>query len=131
MRSFFAACVAAVIAGLILPVEAHHSFSAAYDGNRPIAVRGKITKLGWANPHTHFYVDVVTQKGETQTWEVETASTIALTRAGMSRDEFVGKDVVVRGFLARDGSTTMVATTFTLVGSKKEFTSDELPPATR
>lgn len=131
MRSLFAACAAAAIAGLMFPVEAHHSFSAAYDGNRPIAIRGKITKLGWANPHTHFYVDVVTQKGETQTWEIETASTIALTRAGMTRDEFVGKDVVVRGFLARDGSTTMVATTFTLVGSKKEFTSDELPPGAR
>jgi hypothetical protein len=119
----------ALFVALAVPARAHHSFSAAYDGNRPIAVRGKITKLGWANPHTHFYVDVVNQKGQTQTWEVETASTIALSRAGMNRDEFVGKEVAVRGFLARDGTTTMVATTFTLVESKKEFTSDEVAPA--
>jgi hypothetical protein len=123
------ATVALVVVALVVPGQAHHSFSAAYDGNRPIAVRGKISKLGWANPHTHFYVDVVNQKGQTQTWEVETASTIALSRAGMNRDEFVGKEVAVRGFLARDGTTTMVATTFTLVESKKEFTSDEVAPA--
>src|SRR5688572_13409069 len=108
MKFLVSVFTAALFVPLALPVQAHHSFSAAYDGNRPIAVRGKISKLGWANPHTHFYVDVVTQKGERQTWEVETASTIALTRAGMSKDEFVGKEVVVRGFLARDGTTTMV-----------------------
>lgn len=131
MRSVFTAFAVAVVVGLVIPAQAHHSFSAAYDGNRPITVRGKISKLGWANPHTHFYVDVVNQKGETATWEIETASTIALSRAGMTREEFLGKEVVARGFLARDGTPTMVATTFTLVESKKEFTSDEVPPAAR
>jgi len=132
MKSVFTAALSvALLAGLAMPLDAHHSFSASYDGNKPVTIRGKISRLGWLNPHTHIYVDVVTQKGEMQTWEVETASTIALTRAGMRKEDFIGQDVIVQGFLARDGTPTMTASKFTLVSTKKEFSSDEAPPTPR
>jgi hypothetical protein len=131
MRWSFAVVWVLVLAGAAASVQAHHSFSATYDGNKPITVRGKISKLGWRNPHTHFYVDVLNQKGETVTWEVETASTLVLSRAGMKREEFIGADVIVKGFLARDGTPTMVASSFVMVESKKEFQSEELAPAAR
>ena len=55
-------------------VEAHHSFSAQYDGNKPIVLRGTINKMLWSNPHGHLYIDVKTADGRVITWELETAS---------------------------------------------------------
>ena len=52
---------AALSLGMLLAVpavQAHHSFSATYDGNKPVTLRGNVTKLGWSNPHAHIYVDV-------------------------------------------------------------------------
>ena len=41
-----------------LSLAAHHSFAAQYDRDKPITLKGPITKLEWANPHIYFYVDV-------------------------------------------------------------------------
>ena len=127
MRAFVIAFSAAIVMGLAVPIQAHHSYAGTYDGNKPMTIRGKITKLGWLNPHAHFSVDVVNQKGETITWDVETSTTIALSRAGIKKDDFVGQEVIVTGFLARDGSPTLGANKFKLVSLNKEFTSEAQP----
>ena len=131
MRLLFAAFSVAVLVGMAIPVQAHHSFSAVYDGNKPVTLRGKVSKLGWSNPHAHIYVDVVNQKGEKVTWEVESASATNLLRAGIRKEDFIGTEVIVKGFLAKDGTPTVNASSFTLVELKKEYTSDEAAPGAR
>ena len=123
--------LATVSLGVLLaaaPLQAHHSFSATYDGNKPITLRGTIVKMGWQNPHAHLYVDVKNADGKVVTWEVESAGPTALMKQGLRKEDFVGAEVIIKGFLAKDGTPTLNASSFTLVDAKKEFVSDEKTP---
>src|SRR6476469_6876223 len=110
-------------------LQAHHSFSATYDGNKPITLRGTIVKLGWQNPHAHIYVDVKNADGKVVTWEVESAGPTALMKQGLRKEDFVGQEVIIKGFLAKDGTPTVNASTFTLVEAKND--RDERRPDAR
>lgn len=102
--------------------HAHHSFAAQYDANKPITLRGTITRMLWSNPHGHLYIDVKMPDGKVVTWELETASPAGLYRRGWRRDDLpIGAEVVVRAFLARDGTPTANATTVTLTATGKEL----------
>ena len=118
--------------GLLLaatvPVLAHHSFSATYDGNKPITLKGTVSKLGWQNPHAHIYVDVKNADGKVVTWEVESAGPTALLKQGLRKEDFVGAEVIIKGFLAKDGTPTVNASSFTLVELKKEFVNEQTTP---
>jgi len=109
-------------------VQAHHSFSAVYDGNKPITITGTVSKLGWSNPHSHIYVDVKNPNGEMVTWEIESAGASALLRAGIRREDFVGTEVIVKGYLAKDGTPAANANSFEIVGTDIGFTSEEAGP---
>jgi hypothetical protein len=98
--------VAAGIAWIVLPAQAHHSFAAQYDAAKPITLTGKVTRVEWTNPHIYFYADVKDEKtGEVVSWAFEMGGPNALIRQGWSRNSLQPDDVVtVEGSLARDGS---------------------------
>jgi hypothetical protein len=50
---------------------AHHSFSAEFDGTKPIQLVGVVTKIEWANPHVYFYIDVTGADGKVENWDVK------------------------------------------------------------
>ena len=128
-RLMFAVGTMVALVSAAMPVQAHHSFSAVYDGNKPVTLRGFVSKLGWQNPHAHIYVDVKNPTtGQMVTWEVESAGASNLLRAGLRREDFIGAEVIVKGFLAKDGTPALNASSFTLVEAKKEFTSEEAAP---
>ena len=128
--SFAAVSLGMLLAGSVA-VQAHHSFSATYDGNKPITLRGTVSKLGWQNPHAHIYIDVKSPDGKVTTWEIESAGASNLLRAGIRKEDFIGTEVVVKGFLAKDGTPSANASSFTLVQTKKEFVSEETQPQSR
>ena len=93
--------VGGVLAALVLAaasVSAHHSFAAEYDANKPVTLKGTVSKIEWTNPHARFYVDVRDEKGTVTNWNLELASPNVLVRNGWTRKSLnVGDEVVVEG----------------------------------
>ena len=97
--------VAIALAAGARPVSAHHAFAAEYDGNRKVILTGNVTKVEWANPHAHFFLNVRDGSGKVLTWDLELASPNTLERGGWTRKSLkVGDVVTVNGYLAKDGT---------------------------
>ena len=110
------------------PARAHHSFGAEYDGEKPVTVKGVVTKIEWTNPHSHFSLDVKDAKGRSVSWQFSGYTVNALYRTGWKRDVTmkVGDTVSVFGWRARDGSNSAHAREVTFADGKKLFYG---PPA--
>ena len=106
---------AAMTCGLWLlaaPSFAHHSFATEFDGKNCREFTGILTKLDWQSPHPYFYVDIKSAEGKVENWSFQTYAPITLRRAGNDRQLFVdniGKEVWVRGCLARNGTSNYAA----------------------
>lgn len=127
-RGFAALLIAAGVFASGLSLRAHHSFAAQFDQNKPITLKGSVTRLEWANPHVYFYMDVADAKGVVANWAIEGQAPSVLYRAGFRKDSTKYGDVVtVNGFLARDGSKLVNMQSATLADGRNLFVGTPLP----
>jgi hypothetical protein len=111
----------AVIAAA-LPLAAHHSFAAEYDGSKQVMLKGKVTQVEWINPHSWIHLEVTGEDGKPANWACETAPPNMLYRQGWRRTSIKeGDEVVIEGFAAKDGSHTMTARTVQTPDGRKLF----------
>ena len=109
-------------------LEAHHSFGAEYDADKPITLKGVITKIEWANPHSHIYVDIKEAGGAVKNWKFEGYPPNVLDRTGFKKDVTlkVGDTLTIFGWQARSGPGLAHAREITLADGKKLYFG---PPA--
>jgi hypothetical protein len=89
-------------AGIVLlltsTTTAHHSFATHYDTTNVVEISGVLSGVKMRSPHSFFEVDVVTDDGTTETWEVEAHAVPILRRLGITRDTLkVGDTVTIKG----------------------------------
>jgi hypothetical protein len=135
---FLTVAMAAVLMAAAAPaLMAHHAFGAEFDANRPVLLKGKVTKLEWVNPHAWIHM-VVTCTGETpkpgdpvcigkakgdnEEWMVEGGTPNTLLRRGITRDSLtIGTEIVVDGYQSKDHSARANGRDVTYPDGRKLF----------
>jgi len=114
----------------VIPLLAHHSFSAEYDIDKPVTITGTLTKLEWVNPHGWIYVDVKGADGKVVNWAVEFGGPNALLRRGVRKTDFpLGVELVVKGYRAKNGTPTVNGTSVKFPDGRNLYTGSSGPGA--
>jgi hypothetical protein len=127
MRKTLAVVLAAgalLLAGV--PLWAHHAFAAEFDADKPIKLKGTVTKMEWINPHAWLHIDVKGDDGQVTSWMIEAAAQNSLLRRGWTKASLpAGTEILVEGFQAKDGSNRANGSVLTFTDGKKLFVGSQ------
>jgi len=111
-------CVSLIVCGRL--AVAHHSFAAEFDRDKPITLKGTVTRVEWQNPHVYIYLDVKAANGPIENWAIEAMAPNTLYRAGWRRDTVqTGNEVTVAGWLAKSGAKLANLRSLTLADGRR------------
>jgi Family of unknown function (DUF6152) len=110
------------ITGLAVSLSAHHAFAAEFDANKPVQMKGIVTKMEWLNPHVWLHMDVKQPDGTVENWAFEAGTPNVLFRRGFTRKSLLpGTVVVIDGYRAKDGSRRANGRDLTFEDGQKLF----------
>ena len=105
LRNLGAAVLSIGTALIASPTNAHHSFAAQFDIEKPVELRGTLTRMEWVNPHGWLYIDVENDDGTVTEWAIEAGGATQLLSRGLRETDFeLGTEIIVNGYKARSGA---------------------------
>jgi hypothetical protein len=89
-----------------IPLFAHHGTAGVYDYGHRITTKATVTQYIWANPHVQIYFTLKNDKGEEQTWGVETVSPGNALANGWTKNTFKAGDELLVSLVPAKGDRT-------------------------
>jgi hypothetical protein len=90
--------------------------------NKPLVLRGTVTKMEWINPHAWIHLDVKNADGTVTSWMIEGGAPNGLLRRGFTKNSLPpGTEIVVEGWQAKDESTRANGSNITYPDGRKLF----------
>ena len=118
--AFFALALGVI--ATTVPLLAHHSFAAEFDGNKQVTLKGYVTKIEWTNPHVWFYLNVKKADGAVENWGFEMGPPHGLQARGWTRTTMkLGDEIEVNGSLAKNGSKRVNARNVVMVATGQKL----------
>jgi hypothetical protein len=113
-----------------LPAWSHHAFTAEFDANHPIKLRGTVARFELINPHSWIHVDVKNPDGTVTRWMIEGGTPNTLLRHGITKKSLpIGEEILIDGYRAKDGSNRANGRDVTFADGRKLFLGSSAPDA--
>ena len=84
-------------------IIAHHGTAGVYDFTHRITTKATVEKYVWSNPHVQVYMKLKNDKGEEQTWGIETVSPGNALANGWTKNTFKAGDELLVSFIPAKG----------------------------
>ena len=112
-------CLAFAVAILAAaPIAAHHAWP--IDRSKEVTVKGTVTAFNWSNPHVMIEVDVKTDAGKIEKWNIGGPSTERMGGNGWDRNTLKPGDLITGiGYRHSDGSNIVQLQKIILANGKE------------
>ena len=130
-RTFVSIAATLLLATASGAALAHHAFAAEFDSDKPLDLKGTVTKVKWVNPHSWLYFDVKGPDGTVTNWGVEFGTPNGLAQKGLKKTDLpIGTLVQVKGYRSKNGGPFGYSVTLTLPDGRRIQTggAPDVPP---